>query len=54
MLYDPIDLGICPKKDVLVDSGAYLKAVTENKLIRIKQQAPINIFKIDISSIFQI
>ena len=43
-----------PKKDALVDPGAYVSAVAQTELDRNKQQAPANIFKIDDPPNFQI
>ena len=40
--------------DVLVDSRAYVSAVTQNELERIKKQARNNIFEINNSPYFQI
>ena len=40
--------------DALVDSGAYVSAIAQTELDRIKQQAPGNIFKIDDLPIFEI
>ena len=47
MLYIPLDFGNGLKRYALVDSGAYVSAITQEELERIKQQAPSNILKID-------
>ena len=46
-LYVTLDFENCLTIDALVNSGAYIKAITQNELDRIKQQAPNNIFKTD-------
>ena len=40
--------------DALVDSGAYVSAIAQKELDRIKQQSPSNILKIDDPPNFQI
>ena len=40
--------------DALVDSGAYVSAIAQKELNRIKQQPPSNILKIDETTNFQI
>ena len=40
MLYDPLDFENGLKIDALVDSGAYVSAIAQTELDRIKQQAP--------------
>ena len=53
-LYVPLDFKKGLTKDGLVDSGAYVIAIAQSALDRIKQQAPSNILKIDDPPIFQI
>ena len=47
MLYVPLDFENGLTIDALVDSGAYVSAIAQKKLDRIKQQSPSNILKID-------
>ena len=47
MLYVPLDFENGSTIDALVDSGAYVSAIIEKELDRIKQQALSNILKID-------
>ena len=47
MLYDPLDFENSSTIEALVDSGAYVRAIAQKYLDRIKQQAPSNILKID-------
>ena len=47
MLYVRLNFKIGLTIDALFDSGAYVSAIAQTKLDRIKQQAPGNIFKID-------
>ena len=47
MLYVPLDLKNALTIDALVDSGAYVSAIAQKELDRIKQQVPSNILKID-------
>ena len=54
MLYVPLDFGNGLTIDALVDSGAYVSAIAQTDLDRIKQQAPSNILKIDDPANFQI
>ena len=54
MLYVPLDFKNGLTIDALVDSGAYVSAIAQTELDRIKQQAPANIFKIDDPHILQI
>ena len=54
MLYVPLDFKNGLTIDVLVDSGAYVSAIAQKELERIKQQSPPNIFKIDDPPNFQI
>ena len=54
MLYVPLDSENSLTKDALVDSGAYVSAIPQKELDRIKQQAPSNILKIDDPPYFQI
>ena len=54
MLYVPQDFENGSTIDALVDSGAYVSAIAQNKLNRIKQQAPSNILKFDDPPSFQI
>ena len=54
MLYVPLDFKNGLTKDALVDSGAYVGAIAQSELDRIKQQAPASIFKIDNPRNFQI
>ena len=54
MLYVPLDFENGLKIDALVDSGAYVSAIAQTELDRIKQQAPSKILKIDDPPNFQI
>ena len=54
MLYVSLDFENGLTKDALVDSGAYVSAIAQKELDRIKQQAPSNILKIDDPPNFQI
>ena len=54
MLYVPVDFENGLTIDALVDSGAYVSAIAQTELDRIKQQAPSNILKIDDPPNFQI
>ena len=54
MLYVPLDFENGLTIDALVDSGAYVSAIAQNEVDRIKQQAPTNILKIDDPPNFQI
>ena len=54
MLYLPLDFKNGLTIDALVDSGAYVSAIAQNELDRIKQQSSNNIFKVDDPPIFQI
>ena len=54
MLYVPLDFEKGLTTDALVDSGAYLSAIAQKELDRIKQQAPCNILKFDEPPNFQI
>ena len=54
MLYVPLDFENGLTIDTLVDSGAYVSAIAQNGLNRIKQQSPSNILKIDDPPNFQI
>ena len=54
MLYVPLEFENGPPIDALVDSGAYVSAIAQNELDRIKQQSPSNILKIDDPPNFQI
>ena len=54
MLYVPLDFKNGLSIDALVDSGAYVSAVVQENLDRIKQQAPFNILEIDGPRNFQI
>ena len=47
MLYVPVDFEDGLTIDALVDSYAYVSAIAQTELERIKQQVPGNIFKID-------
>ena len=47
MLYVPLDFENGLTIDALVDSGAYVSAIAQKELDRIKQQAPSNIQKIN-------
>ena len=47
MLYVPLDFKNGLKLDTLVDSGAYVSAIVQKEMDRIKQQSPLNILKID-------
>ena len=53
MLYVPLDFKNGLTLDVLVDSGAYVGAIAQTDMDRIKRQAPANIFKIDQPPNFQ-
>ena len=53
MLYDPPDFENGLTIDAFFDSGAYMSAIAQNELHRIKQHAPANINKIDYPPIFQ-
>ena len=53
MLYVPLDFQNGLTKDALADSGAYLSAIAQTEMDRIKKQAPANIFKIDEPPNFQ-
>ena len=54
MLYVPLDFDNGLTIDALVDSGAYVSAIAQKELDRIKQQSPSNILKIDDPPDFQI
>ena len=54
MLYVPMDFENGLTRDALVDSGAYISAIAQKELDRIKQESPSNIFKIDDPPNFQI
>ena len=54
MLYVPLDFENGLTIDALVDSGAYVSAIAQKKLDRIKHQSPSNILKIDDHPNFQI
>ena len=54
MLYVPLDFKKGLTIDALVDSGAYVSAIAQKELDRIKQQSPPNILKIDDPPNFQI
>ena len=54
MLYVALDFEKGSTVDSLVDSGAYVNAIAQKEMDRIKQQAPCNILKIDESLNFQI
>ena len=54
MLYLPLDFENGLTLDALVDSGAYVSAIAQKELDRIKQQAPSNIRKFDEAPKFQI
>ena len=53
MLYVPLDFENGLTIDALVDSGAYVSAIAQKELDRIKQQSPPNILKIDDPPNFQ-
>ena len=53
MLYVPLDFENGLTIDALVDSGAYVSAIAQTELDRIKQQAPSKIFKVDDPPNFQ-
>ena len=53
MLYVPLDFESGLTTETLVDSGAYVSAIVQNELERIKRQAPASIFKIDDTPNFQ-
>ena len=54
MLYVPLDFENGLTIDALVDSGAYVSAIAQRELDRIKQESPSNILKIDDPPNFQI
>ena len=54
MLYVPLDFTNDLTLDALVDSGAYVSAIAQKELDRIKQQSPSNTLKIDYPPNFQI
>ena len=54
MLYVPLGFENGLTTDALVDSDAYVSAIAKTELDRIKQQAPVNAFKIDDPPNFQI
>ena len=54
MLYVPQDFEKNLTVDALVDSGAFVSAVAQNVLDRIKEKAPNNILQIDDPPNFQI
>ena len=54
MLYVPLDFKNGLTIDAPVDSGAYVSAIAQTEMDRIKQQAPANIFKIEDPPNFQI
>ena len=54
MLYVPLDFENGLTIDALVDSGAYVSAIAQTDMERIKQQAPANTFKMDDPPNFQI
>ena len=54
MLYVPLDFENGLTIDALVDSGAYVSAIAQSELDRIKQQSPSNILKNDDPPNFQI
>ena len=54
MLYVPLDFENGLTIDALVDSGAYVSAIAQKELDRIKQEAPSNILKIEDPPNFQL
>ena len=54
MLYVPLHFKHGVTIDALVGSGAYVSAMAQTELDRIKQQAPANIFEVDDPPNFQI
>ena len=54
MLYVPLDFENNLTVDALVDSGAFVSAITQDDLATIKRKAPNNILKIDDPPNFQI
>ena len=54
MLYVPLDFENGSTIDAFVDSGAYVSAIAQKEMDRIKQQAPSNILKINDPPNFQI
>ena len=54
MLYVPLDFENGSTIDALVDSEAYVSAIAQKELDRIKQQSPSNILKTDYPPNFQI
>ena len=54
MLYVPLDFGKVLTTDAFVDSGAFVSAIPQSELDRIKQQSRTNIFEMDDLLNFQI
>ena len=54
MLYVPLNFENFLTKDAFVDSGAYVSAIAQKELDRIKQQSSSNILKVDDPPNFQI
>ena len=54
MLYVPLDFENGLTMDAFVDAGAYVKAIAQKELHRIKQPAPSNILKLDEPPNFEI
>ena len=54
MLFVPVHFENGLTIDALVDSGAYVSAIAQTVLDRVKQKAPANIFKIGDPPSFQI
>ena len=54
MMYIPLDFRNGLTIDALVDSGAYVSAISQSECDRKKKQAPANIFKIGDPLNFQI
>ena len=54
MLYVPLDFEINLNVDALVDSGAFVSAITQDNLETIKKKAPNSLLKIDDPPNFQI
>ena len=54
MFYVPLDFKNNLRVDALVDSGAFVSAIAQDDLDKIKQKAPINVLRIDDPPNFQI
>ena len=54
MLIVPVDFANGLTIDALADSGAYVRAISQNAVDKLKQQAPANVFKIEDPPNYQI